>query len=149
MDMNAEGGPCSAPVTPARARLAHRRRRGGGWHRALHAWCALVFFFLMLPLLVVFPISLSSASYLQFPPPGWSSRWYEAYFDDPTWIDATWRSLKVAACTTVLATVLGTLLAFSLVRGRYPGRAMLNQASLLPLIVPAIVYSIAVYAMFA
>ena len=55
--------------------------------------------FLMLPLLiVVFPISFSSSPYLQFPPPGWSLRWYVAYFDDPVWIDATIRSLKVAPC---------------------------------------------------
>jgi len=138
----------SVAVTPVRARLARRRRRGGGWRHGLRAWCALVFAFLMAPLAVVFPISLSSSSYLQFPPPGWSWRWYEAYFADPTWMEATWRSLKVAACTTALATVLGTMLAFSLVRGRYAGKALLNQASLLPLVVPVIVYSIAVYAMF-
>jgi len=138
----------TAAITTDRARLARRARSGGAWHYALYAWCALVFFFLMAPLVVVFPISLSSSSYLQFPPPGWSWRWYDAYFSDPTWMDATWRSLKVAACTTVLATLLGTMLAFSLVRGRYPGKAMLNQASLLPLVVPVIVYSIAVYAMF-
>jgi ABC-type spermidine/putrescine transport system permease subunit II len=144
-------GTTAAPariVTPARARIAHRTRRGSGWHYALYAWCALVFVFLMAPLVVVFPISMSSSSYLQFPPPGWSWRWYEAYFSDSTWMEATWRSLKVATWTTVLATVLGTMLAFSLVRGRYPGKAILNQASLLPLVVPVIVYSIAVYAMF-
>ncbi|HSV19521.1 MAG TPA: ABC transporter permease [Casimicrobiaceae bacterium] len=145
----AEESPSTAPVvTSAQARVAQRRRRGGRWHHALHAWCALVFAFLMAPLLIVFPISLSSSAYLQFPPPGWSWRWYEAYFADATWMDATWRSLEVATCTTLLATVLGTMLAFSLVRGRYPGKAMLNQASLLPLVVPVIVYSIAVYAMF-
>lgn len=72
----------------------------------------------MAPLLVVFPTSFSSSPYLQFPPPGWSLRWYEAYLNDPAWIDATLRRLTVAATTTVLSTVLGTLLAFSIVRGR-------------------------------
>ena len=64
-----------------------------------------VFLFLMLPLFIVFPISFSSASYLQFPPPGWSLRWYAAYVNDPVWLAATLRSLKIAACTTVLATM--------------------------------------------
>lgn len=127
---------------------SRRIRRGGHWHYALYAWCALVFFFLMAPLVVVFPISLSSSAYLQFPPPGWSWRWFEAYFNDSTWMDATWRSLKVAAWTTVLAMLLGTTLSFSLVRGRYKGTAVLNQISLLPLVVPVIVYSIAVYGLF-
>ena len=58
----------------------------------LIAACAIIYFFLMLPLLVVFPISLSSAPYMQFPPPGFSWQWYERYLDDQQWIDATWRS---------------------------------------------------------
>ncbi len=115
----------------------------------LGAWTVLVLLFLLAPLAVVFPLSFSSSSYLQFPPPGWSLRWYQAYLNDSTWIDATWRSFKVAAATTVLSTVLGTLLSFSLVRGRYPGKEFVNQLSLMPLIVPVIVYSIAVYGLFA
>jgi ABC-type spermidine/putrescine transport system permease subunit II len=114
----------------------------------LAVWTALVLLFLLAPLAVVFPLSFSSSSYLQFPPPGWSLRWYQAYFNDSTWIDATLRSLKVAAATTVLSTVLGTLLSFSLVRGKYPGKEFVNQLSLMPLIVPVIVYSIAVYGWF-
>jgi len=132
-----------------RPSLRRRRSRGSGGRLVLYAFSGLVFLFLMLPLFIVFPISFSSASYLQFPPPGWSLRWYEAYVNDPVWIAATFRSLKIAACTTVLATLLGTLLAFSLVRGRYPGREWVNQVSATPLIVPTIIYSVAVYGMFS
>lgn len=128
-----------------------RPRRGPvrAWRIGLHGFCAFVFLFLMAPLIVVFPISFSSSPYLQFPPPGWSLRWYVAYVDDTAWIDATLRSLKVAGATMLLSTVLGTLLAFAVVRGRYPGKSLLNQFALLPLIVPVIVYSIAVYGLFA
>ena len=115
----------------------------------LYAWCGLVFFFLMAPLLVVFPISFSSSAYLQFPPPGWSMRWYETYINDSTWMAATFRSIKIATCTTVLSVILGTLLSFSLVRGRYPGKSIINQTSILPLIVPTIIYSVAVYGLFS
>jgi len=129
---------------------AERRRPGRSRGRpALNAYVAAVFLFLMLPLFIVFPISFSSASYLQFPPPGYSLRWYQAYVDDPVWLAATVRSLKIAASTTVLAAVLGTLLAFSLVRGRYPGREWVNQVGAMPLIVPTIIYSVAVYGLFA
>ncbi|WP_342641355.1 ABC transporter permease [Rhodoligotrophos ferricapiens] len=132
--------------------ITRRRRRPGqpSWGRALlYLYAGLVFAFLMVPLLIVFPISFSSASYLQFPPPGFSLRWYEAYFQDYSWLDSTYRSLKIAAATTVLATVLGTMMAFSLVRGRYPGRETINQLSMTPLLVPTIIYSVAIYGLFS
>jgi len=128
---------------------ARHARRIVTWRLCLYAWCGLIFFFLMAPLIVVFPISFSSSPYLQFPPPGWSLRWYHAYFNDLSWIEATIRSLKVATVTTLLSTVLGTLLAFSIVRGRYWGKAFVNQLSMLPMIVPVIIYSISVYGLFA
>lgn len=111
--------------------------------------CTAIYFFLMLPLLVVFPISLSSAAYMQFPPPGLSWQWYERYLDDPQWIDATVRSLYIGVATAILALALGVPLAFSLARGRFPGRWLLDRIALAPLIVPAIILSISVYGLFA
>ncbi len=117
--------------------------------RALVVACTAIYIFLMLPLLVVFPISLSSAAYMQFPPPGFSWQWYERYLDDPQWIDATVRSLYVAVATAILALALGVPLAFSLVRGKFPGRWLVDRIALAPLIVPTIIVSVAVYGLFA
>ena len=111
--------------------------------------CSVIYFFLMLPLLVVFPISLSSAPYMQFPPPGFSWQWYERYLDDPQWIDATWRSLYVGSATAVLALALGVPLAFSLVRGKFFGRGIVDRIAMAPVIVPTIILSVAVYGLFA
>jgi putative spermidine/putrescine transport system permease protein len=125
----------------------HRRLR---WSRiALGLVCAPIFLFLMLPLMVVFPLSVSSAPYLQFPPPGFSLRWYESYFGDPVWIDATIRSLMIAATTTLGSLLVGMPLAFSLVRGRYLGRMLLDRLAIAPMIVPTIIISVAVYGIFA
>lgn len=115
----------------------------------LHGFTALICAFLMLPLLIVFPISFSASAYLEFPPPGFSLRWYRSYVGDLAWMQATWMSLRVALATTLLATVLGTLLAFSLVRGRYPGKALLNAVTTAPLIVPNMIIAIAIYGVFA
>lgn len=115
----------------------------------LIAVCAAIYVFLMLPLLVVFPISLSSAPYMQFPPPGWSWQWYERYLDDPQWIDATFRSLYVGAATAILALLLGVPLSFSLVRGRYRGRGLIDRIAMAPVIVPTIILSISVYGLFS
>lgn len=117
--------------------------------RTLVVACALIYLFLMLPILVVFPISLSSAPYMQFPPPGFSWQWYERYLEDPQWVDATWRSLYVGVATAALALALGVPLAFSLVRGRFAGRAFVERLALAPIIVPTIILSIAVYGIFA
>ena len=117
--------------------------------RVLVVVCALIYFFLMLPLLVVFPISLSSAPYMQFPPPGLSWQWYERYLDDPQWIDATWRSLQVGSATGVLALLLGVPLAFALVRGRFIGRLTIDRLTMAPIIVPTIIISVATYGLFA
>ena len=117
--------------------------------RALIVACTAIYIFLMLPLLVVFPISLSSAAYMQFPPPGLSWQWYERFLDDPQWVDATVRSLYVGVATAILALALGVPLSFSLVRGKFPGRWLVDRIALAPLIVPTIILSIAVYGMFA
>ncbi len=120
------------------------------WHRrAAYAAAAAVFAFLLLPLAVIVPVSFSAADHLVFPPPGFSLRWYAAYLDDAVWIGATLRSFAIAAAATVLATVLGTMLAFSIVRGRYPGRAIVAHIATAPLVIPTIVYSIAVYSLFS
>ncbi len=129
--------------------MSAARSRSGPLTWLLYGYCALLFAFLTLPMVVVALLSFSSSPYLVFPPPGFSLRWYEAYFADPIWIDATLRSVKVALATTVGATGTGTLLAFSLVRGRYPGRVLVDQLSVAPLVVPSIVYSVAIYGFFA
>jgi putative spermidine/putrescine transport system permease protein len=117
--------------------------------RALIVACAAIYLFLMLPLLVVFPISLSSAAYMQFPPPGLSWQWYDRYFDDPQWIDATVRSLYIGVATAILALALGVPLAFSLVRTKFIGRVLVDRLALAPLIVPTIILSVSLYGLFA
>ena len=116
---------------------------------AVRVLAAAVLLFLVLPLAIVFPISFSSSSSLQFPPPGWSLRWYAAYLDDPIWIEATLRSLWIAVVTMGLATPLGLMLAFALVRGNFPGRALANQVATAPLVVPTIIHAVAIYGLFA
>jgi len=126
-----------------------RRRRARLARVALVLVCAPIFCFLMLPLVVVFPLSLSSAPYLQFPPPGLSWRWYQSYFGDPDWIDATVRSLLIGATATLASLAVGLPLAFSLARGRYWGCWLLDRLAVAPMIVPTIIISIAIYGLFA
>src|SRR4029078_9855010 len=126
------------------------RRRGIGCGRiALRVFSGLVFAFLMLPLLVLFPISFSSGTYLRFPPPGFSLKWYARYFGDVAWLDATYRSLQIGAATTVLALLIGIPLAFGLARGRFRGRSLIENGISAPIIVPHIVLSLAIYGLLS
>jgi putative spermidine/putrescine transport system permease protein len=104
--------------------------------------------FLIAPTLIVVPLSFSSASFLSFPPPGWSLQWYDRFFSTPDWIDAAVRSLQVGLMVTVLATVLGTLAALGLTRRRMRGSALANAILVTPMVVPLIVYAIGAYAVF-
>lgn len=105
----------------------------------------LILIFLILPTLLVVPMSFSPTNYLRFPPSGFSLRWYQAYFTDAGWIDATLFSLQIAAMTMILSAVIGTMASVAMVRGRVPGQETLTALMLAPLIVPHVVVAIAVY----
>ena len=115
----------------------------------LYVFGALVMFGLIVPSLIVVPMSFSAADYLQFPPQEWSLRWYEAYLGSVDWRDATLISLTAAFLTSILATILGTLAAYGLRlldRGASP---LLLAALTMPLTVPVILIAIGVFYVYA
>jgi putative spermidine/putrescine transport system permease protein len=118
---------------------------GGVFSTTTRSIATLMFVLLVLPSLLVVVISFSSADVLRFPPPGWSLRWYESYFTDESWIEATELSIRLAVITTVVSAVLGTLAAIALVRGTPALRATLSGLLLSPMIVPPIVIGVAMY----
>ena len=123
-----------------------------GWRRPgrvlLAAVSALAVAWLIVPGLIVIPISFAGERSLAFPPQSWSTQWYSNFFTNPEWTEATLTTLKVGALTTIIATVVGTATAFGLIRGRFPGKAGVNALILSPLIVPLVVTAIAIYSVF-
>ena len=109
----------------------------------------LILFFLMLPTLIVIPMSLGTANYIEFPPSGLTLRWYVEYLQDPEWVRATFFSLRVALATTLTATLIGTLAAIALVRGELPGKSFIQAMTLSPMVIPHIVIAVALYLVFA
>jgi putative spermidine/putrescine transport system permease protein len=101
--------------------------------------------FILLPILVVVPLSFSSAQYLAFPPPGYSLRWYTDVLSRDYWLAPAVLSGKVALATTALAVGLGTLAAVGLVRRRWWGRTLLSAFLISPMIVPFIIVGVALY----
>jgi putative spermidine/putrescine transport system permease protein len=117
--------------------------------RVLGAAGMLVIVFLVLPLAIVFPLSLSSGHYMTFPPPGVSLQWYEAFFSKRDWTEAAWMSVEVAVPVTLLAVLLGTPAAIGLQRGTFAGRSAINALVLSPLIVPGIIVALGSYFVYA
>jgi putative spermidine/putrescine transport system permease protein len=101
--------------------------------------------FLALPIVIIFPLALSPNSYLSFPPKGLSLQWVTQVAADPNWLQSLQVSLAVAAMTAVFALVLATLAALALTRADVPGRRVVLALLLMPMILPGIITSIAVY----
>jgi len=115
---------------------------GGNIVRGL-AWAGVLF--LVVPLLVVIPVSFTPERYLSFPADGLSLRHYETLFSHRRWSGGMAMSLIIAAASSALAVVLGTLCATGM--WRIGGRKMqlLKLMILAPLIVPSIVHALAFY----
>lgn len=110
---------------------------------------ALVLVFLCLPVLIVAPMSFSSAQSLEFPPPSLSLRWYENLLGNPIWIDAGKNSLLLAALSSTAALICGTLASYVLVRGSFFGRRAIEANFMAPMIVPSIITAVSLYILFA
>ena len=110
---------------------------------------ALCVVFLMLPVVIVIPMSFSGEELLTFPPATLSLRWYSTFFTDPEWLLALMNSMIVASASSALALVLGTLAAYGLVRWRFIGRAAMEANFVAPLIIPPIISAVALYIAFA
>ncbi|WP_027144610.1 ABC transporter permease [Mesorhizobium sp. WSM3626] len=120
-----------------------------GWLRmALAGFTALVAAFLLLPVVFIVLLSFGSSRWLAFPPPGWTLKWYEQLLADPTWIDAALTSAKIAAMAAILAVIIGLFASFGLIRGEFRGRQILRGLLLTPMVLPVVVFAIAVYAFF-
>ncbi len=111
----------------------------------LYAVATLVMVFLVVPTLLVIPMSFSGAQYLEFPPREWSLRWYRSYFESASWMQATATSLKAGLLTALVATPLGTMAAYGLLVSRARHAAALSMLLLMPMVVPVILIGIGVF----
>ena len=110
---------------------------------------ATIYAFLLAPILVVIVVSFGDAAYLRFPPQRLSLRWYTDLGEHPDFVRSFWLSLGLAATTTAVAGVVGTLGAFALVRHRFPGRDLLGALVMAPAALPGLVTGIALLQFFS
>ena len=121
----------------------------------LYIFSFITLFLLIVPSLVVIPMSFSASQYLEFPPREWSLRWYENYFFSwkvengfNDWMAATWTSIKVAVLTIFVAVPIGTMAAYGLVNSSSRTSKILFPIFISPMMVPIILVAIGLFYFF-
>lgn len=114
----------------------------------LYAVAALVMAFLIVPIFIVIPMSFSDSRFLQFPPQGFSLRWYESYFGSAEWLRATRVSFLVALLTTLLATPVGIAAAYGLHVSGFRFAKALHVALITPLIIPVVILGVGIFYLY-
>lgn len=120
------------------------------WHRAgaraLAGMSLAVLFFLILPILVIVPLSFNaepffsfSAAMLRLEPEAYSLRWYREIVENPNWLLAIRNSVVIGLAATALATLLGTMAAVGMTSPHMPFKALITAVMLSPMIVPLII----------
>ena len=111
----------------------------------LYVVAAIVMFLLVVPTVIVIPMSFSDSQYLEFPPSKWSLRWYTEYFESSKWMRATVTSLQVGVLTMLLATPLGTMAAYALFVSGHRAAQAIFVFLITPMIVPVILIAIGTF----
>jgi putative spermidine/putrescine transport system permease protein len=105
----------------------------------------LIVLFLLFPIMIVLPISFSNSRFMTFPPPEFGLRWYREYFNDPIWMDATWRSLRIATGASIVSTLFGTLSVLGLAKVNIRVAGTLTALFVAPAIIPNIIIALGVF----
>ncbi|MGE0419056.1 MAG: ABC transporter permease, partial [Acetobacteraceae bacterium] len=107
--------------------------------RALMAWLLAGYAFLYAPIAFLIVVSFND-SRLVTTWTGFSTRWYVTLWQDRTLIDAALLSLRIAAVSATIATVIGTTAGYALARfGGFRGRAALEGTLAAPLVLPEVI----------
>jgi putative spermidine/putrescine transport system permease protein len=128
-------------------RLARLPGWRADWLLPVYAWVLILL--LLLPILACIPMAFTNSSFLSFPPPGYSTRWFAEYFGSPVWMAATARSFGIGLASACLTLLIAAPAAFGLSRstGRLSSAAFL--VFLAPLIIPGVVMAVGLFYLFA
>ncbi len=108
------------------------------WSWLGYLYIALLVCFILVPILIIIPVSFGNGDMFKFPPSGFSFDEYAALVSDDRILSSVWLSLYIAVIATVIASIVGLLAALGIVKGRLPFKGLLESFFLGPLIVPLV-----------
>ncbi len=114
-------------------------------HRALPCYVTLICLLLLAPIVLVVILAFSGPGYLQFPPRSYSLHWFIRFLGNPQWRESLWNSVVIGLIACTVATLVGFFAAYAFVRGSFAAKKLLLSLLLLPIIVPTVITSIAMY----
>ena len=124
------------------------RSQSSGLSLKLAAGAGLAFLHLPILLIFVYAFTTEEKSF-QWPPPGFTTKWFAVAWNRPDIWEALTLSVKVASIATVIAMVLGTLAAAAVARTRFFGREVVSLLVILPIALPGIITGIALRSAFS
>ena len=111
--------------------------------------CGLGLLFLLLPILVIIPLSFNSERFFSYPMQGFSLRWYADLFGSAAWRLALVNSLVIGVSCTALALLVGGAAAIGLNRLKGRARGVLMAVLISPMMIPGVVTALALYLCYA
>lgn len=124
--------------------------------KLLKIWVILVLLFLILPIIVIIPLSFNAQPFFSFTagmlnldPNAYSTRWYQDFFNNEVWQLAIKNSLYFATTSAIFATILGTLAALSLHFGNLKFKSLINAIIIAPMIVPLVIVAAGMYLFYS
>lgn len=129
---------------PAQQRAPREYGRGVLWMTAL-----LVIAFLCVPAFFVVPVSFTEESFLNWPPKGFSFKWYEAVFVSHEWIAAIGRSFLIGLLSATCGMLIGVPVSFFIARNQFAGKSAMLAFVLSPIIIPHIIIAVSLFYLFS
>ena len=122
------------------------------WYYIFRFICTAIFLFLILPILVILPLSFNASDFFTFTqemlaldPAGYSLKHYQDFFTNSDWQHALANSARIAPMATLMATTFGTLAAIGLSQSYMPARSAVMAILISPMIVPLIISAAGMY----
>ncbi len=118
--------------------------RGTAWTSGL-----LIIGFLAIPALFIVPVSFTEASFLSWPPRGFSLKWYEGILQSSVWFNAAYSSFIVAISSAFLGMCIGVPAAFFLARQKFFGKGAVFAFLVSPIIIPNIIIAVSLFYLYS
>ena len=122
------------------------------WYYSFRVICTLLFLFLIIPILVIIPLSFNAEDFFTFTkkmlaldPEGYSLKHYRDFFTNSNWQGPLYNSFKIAPMATLLSVSFGTLAAIGLSQSHVPFRGAIMAILISPMIVPLIISAAGMY----